>query len=257
MPRMRPRLSALSDEHLEHGSHDVDPAWFRQDDADIAVLAGDVHRYDRAISFVSRIGLPAVYMPGNHEFYGADMPTARAELARRAERAGVHLLDPGTAVIEIRGVRVRFIGATLWTDYALYGPDTVQKSKINARAMMNDHRLIRYDGRVFTPDDAERLHREQKAYIAEALATPHDGPSVVVTHHAPSIRCQPAQYNDSPIAPAFCSNLEDFVAEIGADVWICGHTHGDCDFTLGKTRVVSNQHGYDGEKPVAMKLIDL
>jgi hypothetical protein len=55
---------------------------------------------------------------------------------------------------------------------------------------LNDHRLIRYreeSGHYsrFMPWHAAAEHRLDLAFIRSELATPHDGPTVVVTHHAP------------------------------------------------------------------------
>jgi hypothetical protein len=37
----------------------------------------------------------------------------------------------------------------------------------------------------FRPQEAARLHHESRAFLTEILATPFNGPTVVVTHHAP------------------------------------------------------------------------
>lgn len=59
---------------------------------------------------------------------------------------------------------------------------------------------------------------------------------------APLIRAHDAKYGRSAIAPAFCSDLEQLIPDSGADAWICGHTHGGCDVTLGDRQLVANQH---------------
>ena len=55
-------------------------------------------------------------MPGNHEFHGSDIEEARRLLALDCGLYGVTLLDTEAVTIG----DVRFIGATLWTDFRLY-----------------------------------------------------------------------------------------------------------------------------------------
>ncbi len=61
-------------------------------------------------------GRPVVFMPGNHEFYGDRWRSASPPKAA-CTGTDVHLLDRGS--IALAGVR--FVGATLCTDYALFG----------------------------------------------------------------------------------------------------------------------------------------
>ncbi|MBK1667006.1 hypothetical protein CKO28_02975 [Rhodovibrio sodomensis] len=250
--------SYMSDQHHEHRTHYLEPSAYRKDGAQLAILAGDIDKPEEAIPYCDEIGLPAIYVMGNHEHYGRDYHQNREMARALAEQTeNVHLLDPGVVHLEIDGQPVRVIGATLWTDYCLKGKAVQDFAMQAAQMSMNDHRLIRCGDDRFTPGDAHAAHRAELAFIRDELAKPFDGPTIVVTHHAPSIRCQDAKYATSSVAPAFCSDLEDFVAESGADLWVCGHTHGDCDFMLGNTRVVSNQHGYLNEKRVAMKTVEI
>lgn len=79
---------------------------------DIVVLAGDIHGHTHAIHWAARTFLkPVVYVPGNHEFYGANYHGLLAELRRcAAEYSHVHLMDNNA--IEIDGVRI--LGTMLW-----------------------------------------------------------------------------------------------------------------------------------------------
>lgn len=250
--------SVLSDNHHEHKTHYISPERYAEGGAQLAILAGDVDEPEAALAYCAQIGIPAIYLLGNHEFYGRDYPETRKAAAALAETLpDVHLLDPGVVQLDLDGSPIRVIGATLWTDYRLFGAGDEWRAMKAAREQMNDHRLIRNGLDRFMPDDAQAAHIKERAFIEEQLATPFDGPTLVVTHHAPSMRCQDAKYANSPIAPAFCSDLEHLVADSGAALWISGHTHGDCDLMLGETRLVSNQHGYRGEKTVGIKLIDI
>ena len=59
-----------------------------------------------------------LYVPGNHEYYGADIDRTRKQLAEECARYGITLLDTDAIVID----DVHFIGATLWTDFLRNGP---------------------------------------------------------------------------------------------------------------------------------------
>ena len=113
---------------------------------------------------------------------------------------------------------------------------------------MTDHRLIQYrkEGVVtrFMPWHAREEHRADWRFVAAASAEPNSGPTVVVTHHLPSRRSVSAEFADSALNPAFASDLDDLVTRSGAALWVHGHTHTSCDYTLGATRVVCNPKGY-------------
>jgi hypothetical protein len=65
----------------------------------------------------------------------------------------------------------------------------------------------------------------------------------VVTHHLPSMRSVAPRYENDPLTAAFASNCDDLL-ELGADLWIHGHTHDSCDYMAGRMRVVCNPRGY-------------
>ena len=44
--------------------------------------------------------------------------------------------------------------------------------------------------------------------------------------------------------------MDSFVESSGVPLWIHGHTHHNVDYTVGRTRVFTNQRGYP-EEPVA------
>ena len=64
------------------------------------------------------------------------------------------------------------------------------------------------------------------------------------SHHAPSPRSEPPYLVNSPLKPAFASNLDELVEESGVPLWIHGHTHYNVDYVIGSTRVLTNQLGY-------------
>ena len=238
------KVQIVSDLHLEFGN----PLPPRAEGADIVVCAGDLAplRSDAIERAAQRwAGAQIVYVPGNHEFYGSDIDAGRAKLAERCERLGVALLAPGT--FEHRNVR--FIGATLWTDFGLDGVAAEPGAHRAARAMRDfDGHILhaRGTGRWTTRASARR-HEKERAFIERALdqAGRDNATAVVVTHHAPTARSIGARYQDHPTNPAFASDLEGLIARHQPALWVHGHVHTSVDVTLGATRVVANPGGYD------------
>ena len=154
---------------------------------DLVIVAGDVcEGVLRAFEHLRRIismDIPIVMVLGNHEFYRRFIPDELALALAHAGAFNLHVLN-GTA-LELAGVR--FVGATLWTDYRAFG-EAKQAAAMNACAKgMNDHRLIGWQKKPwlrFRPQEAALLHHRATAAITETLAVPFAGPTVVVSHHA-------------------------------------------------------------------------
>lgn len=237
------RLLVLSDLHLEMSEWEWPSAF---PEHDVAVFAGDVDRpLSRSLSVLGEAvakgplsGSEAILVAGNHEFYLAHMDVEISTAHVKGWPRGVHFLDASSVVIK----GVRFLGASLWTDYALDGDP--RRGMAFAAGSMNDHRLIHKEGRIFSPADALALHGEHLSWLGTELEKPFDGPTVVVTHHGPSRRSVHPKYATSSINSAFTSNLDGFVEASGAVLWVHGHTHDSHDYRIGRTRVLCNPKGY-------------
>lgn len=236
------RIRVLSDLHLEcftEGRMLPDVA------ADLVVLAGDIHSSVEGLDWVVAQfpETPILFVPGNHEFYGTELEQRRAELAEIAHQTGIHLLDNATTVVE----GVRFIGTTLWTDFELYSDQgfPAEKSMEMARRRVPDFRTIRLSDSTFTPEQARALHRRDRAWLEAELARPFDGPTVVVSHHAPLAESIPSLFRGDLLSPAFASRLDHLMGQM--TLWIHGHVHEPVDLTCNGTRVIANPGGYPGE----------
>ncbi|UMY16943.1 metallophosphoesterase [Methylobacterium organophilum] len=265
------RLFPLSDLHLERRRLDLIP----RPDAeafDVLVCAGDLWEGhpEQGLAAVLDLaaGRPVVLVPGNHERYAPTgdprtapelMAALEAEVARlRGEGAALHLLQSG-ARVEIAGVR--FLGATLWSDWSLAGrwlteatPDRPADPVAFAAARMTDPvtgsreyrgSIRNGDGTPWSPQDAMRAHEADKAALLAALDAPFAGPTVVVTHHPASPLAADA-FRDAPgvpwWVPAFYATtlLDDLPDAKRPDLWISGHFHAGHDLAIGRCRWVAN-----------------
>lgn len=234
------RIQVLSDLHLEFPQPDYE---LHDVGADVLVLAGDIHNGPRGIEWaahaaVSKHRLPAVYVPGNHEYYNSDYFDTAREMRQSALANDIHLLDGDVVVID----GVRFLGTPLWSDFELLGDSDTAK-QVAARKL-NDFRLIQQRARRFSPDQSIALHLAARRWLEDWLAKPFDGPTVVVSHHAPHPNSVPERYRGNSLSPAFVSNLTVLIERHQPSVWIHGHLHDSLDYWVGGTRIVCNPRGY-------------
>ena len=230
------RLNILSDLHLSRGALPIP-----DNDADVVVLAGDIARPREALSWASGFTKPVLYVPGNHEFYGGTIEGTVAELKRLSEGTGVRVLDDDETVID----GVRFLGSTLWTDFMLFGEGEKRAAAMRqAQRLMRDFTAIRAGAAPFTPEASAALFARHAAWLERKLAEPHAGPTVVITHHAPSCRSIHPRFAESLLNACFVSDAERLVAGSRAFLWIHGHTHDSFDYGVNGTRVLCNPRGY-------------
>lgn len=232
------KVHVLSDLHL--GVCEMDRPLT---DADVVVLAGDIGPPRQAAAWAMRFDRPVLYVLGNHEFYGGHIDAAATELAQLCAGTQVRLLDDDEVVID----GVRFLGSTLWTDFMLHGDGAAKQLAIDAaqRFMRDFSRIRSGDGKtLFTPADAAARFARHAAWLDAKLDTAHAGPTVVITHHAPSPRSIHPRFAGSALNACFVSRAEHLVGAARAGWWIHGHTHDSFDYELHGSRVVCNPRGY-------------
>jgi predicted phosphodiesterase len=233
------RFRVFSDLHLEFFNW-TPPAVA----ADAILLAGDIAVGTDGIEWARRQfpDMPIVYVPGNHEFYGARLPDALEALRAQARRFDIHFLDGNECTLG----GTRFLGTTLWTDYALYGSAQAQlaRAMADAKEQMNDFRMIEWtDGDRFTPELVREMHLRRAQWLADSLAEPYSGPTVVITHHLPHRLSIHPKYDGTHLNPCFASDL-DHLVRAPVSLWVHGHTHESLDYVVNGTRVVCNPRGY-------------
>ncbi len=232
------RIHLLSDLHLSVQGMEAPRA-----EADVVVLAGDLARPAAAIAWARALERPVVFVAGNHEFYGGDLDTTQSELQALAQGSTVQVLE--RRAWEHEGVR--FLGCTLWSDHRLF--DQAEEREL-ARTMaverVRDFSRIRVapEGPLFTPEDARRLFDASVAWLDAQFMQAHPGPTVVVTHFAPSKQSIHPRFAGSPINACFVSDLEAQLERWQPALWLHGHVHDSFDYRIGATRVVANPRGY-------------
>lgn len=233
------KLHLLSDLHLSAAGLVVPDTG-----ADLVLLAGDIARPAQAVAWATQLDRPVLYVPGNHEFYGGSLDGTVAELRALCAGTAVHLLHDEVRVL--RGVR--FLGSVLWTgfDQLARGQNRAQALH-EAQGFSRDFSRIRWRAdapALFTPQQSAELFAGHRAWLAARLAEPFDGPTVVITHHAPSPRSIHARFAGSRLNAAFVADLEDLMGASRVALWVHGHTHDSFDYRVRGTRVVCNPRGY-------------
>jgi predicted phosphodiesterase len=232
------KIRVLSDLHLEFCDWTPPVA-----DADVIVLAGDIHVGVHGLEWAREQfpATPVIYVAGNHEFYRGQMNKVSAALREAADHLGIHLLDGDELVLG----DTRFLGATLWTDFALYGtgPSTAQAMNDAQQGMMDFRLIRRSDVELFSPEHAREIHLAQVRWLEGKLIEMFDGPTVVITHYLPHWRSIHSKYEGDRLNPAFASDLSRLVRPPVA-LWIHGHTHESFDYVVNGTRIVCNPRGY-------------
>jgi Icc-related predicted phosphoesterase len=236
------------------------------DNVDVVVVPGDtcegVLRAFEHLRKIVPLHIPIVMTMGNHEYYRHFVPDELALARSHGRTFNIHMIENDTVTLGGTGVSdgarlsassgVRFVGATLWTDYCIWGEAHQTSVMQVCAAGMNDHRRIGWrkePWRRFRPQEAALLHHRSRTYIEAALAEPFAGPTVVVTHHAVHWdSVDPAHHNDR-VTAAYVSDLSGLIETHQPALWVHGHIHKSSDYRVGKTRILCNPHGYGTENP--------
>lgn len=259
-------LQLVSDLHLEVRPHyRPEPAR----GADLLVLAGDIGSYQKG-SGLFEIGdadfglarfsplpqfadwpTPVLYVPGNHEYDALDYDGAHARLRATCDRLGIIWLEKETLRLD----GVRFVGTTLWSDFdALLDPHAssaqaiANNEKAHGKALRAANHYLRTTGATLSGEpllapQVRQLALESQRWLRAALAEPFAGPTVVVTHFAPSLRSADPRYGLTPGTAGFCNALDDDLLA-HAQLWLHGHLHCPSDYVEQGCRVVANPMGY-------------
>ncbi|MDF1483926.1 metallophosphoesterase [Ramlibacter sp. H39-3-26] len=262
------QIQLLSDLHLEVHPR-LRPAPAPQ--AGVLVLAGDIGSYqegslledgDFGLARFSPLPqyagwpVPVLFVPGNHEYDMQDFDAAHLRLRRTCERLGIAWLERETLVLH----GVRFVGTTLWSDFdalaqqARPGRQARQREKAFRAAdyYLRKTGCTRHGAPMLAPAVREQALACQH-WLRDALQRPFAGPTVAVTHFAPSLRSADPRYGLTPGTAGFCNALDALMAH--AALWLHGHLHCSHDYDVAgvsatgpwRCHVGANPLGYAGK----------
>jgi predicted phosphodiesterase len=261
------RIQLFSDLHLER-----DPTFepLIHPGTDVIVLAGDIGSYQARSRLPDEdFGLArfsprnthsaarVLYVPGNHEFDGLEYDEAYERLRRVCVYLGIEWLDRETLVID----GVRFIGSTLWSDFDAVAAGEEDLAK-QLQARNKAFRAANYylsknttfrNGEPILAEGQREMSLACQDWLRAALAVPFDGPTVAVTHYAPTLRSADPRYGVTPGTAGFCNSMDDLIPY--ADIWMHGHLHCANDYLIEgeagggrrSCRVVANPLGYENK----------
>jgi Icc-related predicted phosphoesterase len=254
------RCHYMSDLHLE-----AQDFQHKLPGGDVLIIAGDlchavaldpartdpysVKQRDRVLRLVeaaTRTFAHVLVVAGNHEHYGSVFEDTGPLL--RKHLAGATVLDD--ECIEIDGVR--FFGTTLWTD--LEGRN--EGVSVRIRRGMGEYFFVKTrrandDGETASTKllPAHTLAAHDRAVHAlRGLAALPERPTVIVSHHAPSLKGLNPLHKGNGLDGAFASDLDDVIAGMKNTLfWVHGHTHIRKKYNVGRTTVLANCRGFDGK----------
>lgn len=127
-----------------------------------------------------------------------------------------------------------------------------QRAMTESARYLADYSAIRIDDpltsnsrgtRRLVPADTSEIHRRHRSWLRVKLSEPFNGPTVVVTHHAPHRNSLAQRFAGDWLSGGFVNEMqpEFFLAP---SLWAHGHTHDSFDYETGTCRVVCNPRGY-------------
>ena len=184
--------------------------------------------------------IPVIYILGNHEYYKGSYPKTLNKIKSAAENTNIRVLED--SFLDIGDIR--FHGCTLWTDFALFGNSV--EAGMYCQPKMIDYKMIKRDPSYskMRTVDTFKIHQFSKHWLNESLENSTKKKNIVVRHHAPSLPSVPDNFKNDPLTAAYASNLDDFITKHQPSFWIHGHIHTPCRYSIGKTEIICNPHGY-------------
>ncbi|WP_025661829.1 metallophosphoesterase [Rhizobium sp. IBUN] len=235
-------------------------------DADICISAGDIaNSIAESVAYLRlhvEPRMPVILILGNHDYYGSGIDFVIERARRLTKSTQIHLLENESLIVGEN----RFVGATLWTDFAVsVGEDEhIPPAERRAKAfglvpsrMMDFYSIFRSDERhpgengMVTVKEILERHVRSRDFIDHELSQPFDGRTIVVTHHAPLMQSFDPSFFGNVTNAAFASDLSDLICRRRPSLWIHGHIHKFRDYMADDTRIICNPVGYQREKYIS------
>lgn len=247
------RIQYASDIHIDGWPIGTSFLTFLTPVAPILVLAGDVCSvwhplYKPFLNWCSRHWAYVFVLAGNHEYHAVSdtekqtMQQTDATIFEICSSLGNVIYLQGGASYVIPGTRLRFVGATLWSDVdaALWE---------EARTKKGDCRRISIDTqrgpRQVLPADFCAIHAAHRAALARAIGSRFpDERLIIVTHHMPTRQLLEPHFRGEKWSSFYASDDEDLIGPWVA-AWICGHGHRGTKLPMKGTTLLMNARGYN------------
>jgi hypothetical protein len=215
----------------------------------VLILAGDIgvltreHTWLGFLTACSRQFRSVFIIEGNQEYYHGHI-----EKNSWSDAPGRHSLQNiFTGEMILREEKIAIIGTTLWTDFE--GGEPI--SMFDVGQGLNDYHLIRAGARYsrLRPEYTLALRHRQKSELFRAADRYRAlGYTVMaVTHHQPSRQAIMPAYRNDRVNGGFVSSMDHEILQHDIAWWISGHCHTAMEYSIGKTRVLSNPKGYPHE----------
>lgn len=205
----------------------------------ILVLAGDIvpfralDQHNDFFNYISDHFEATYWVPGNHEYYHFDI-AKRSGILNENIRSNIWLVNNVSVVHQ----QTRLLFSTLWSKIS-------EENQWQIERNLNDFHLIKYGKQRFSSVLYNELHNESLAFIQQELQIAKEDSIAVFTHHCPTFLHYPEEYKGDALNQAFAVELFDFIETSLIDSWVYGHHHRNIpEFTIGKTRMLTNQLGY-------------
>ncbi|MFM0492017.1 metallophosphoesterase family protein [Paraburkholderia graminis] len=226
-------------------------------ECDVLVVPGGLPDIVEAVTALSRLDMPVLYVAGLDECRGRDLSQVVAAGKHAAADTAVYVLDRDTVVLD----GVRYLGCTFWSSpesaglgardwarevdpmlaqvgTAAWLSDGMNAEQASAIAFANQWAPVMGDSNA-SADSARRAlalieNRRAIAWLDNELHQRFEGPTVVVTHFAPELRQRLAG-----TAGAIQSRVRSLLREHrgAVDLWLHGNTETTTDVAIQGTRV--------------------
>ncbi len=210
-------IQVCSDIHLEYDDDIIRdfPAIVTNIGGQILILTGDIGDpfsdiYKDFINYCSRIFEYVIVIAGNHEYYHHNIDETDAMIySITDDYANVIFLQNTTFIYD----DYVFVGTTLWSHI----PDDIENHELY---LIRDYHHIK----GYSTYMSNNLHETAVKFITETLETHKEKKIIVLSHHAPSIKCLDPKFYTDPLNCCYMSRL-DYLFRGNLKAWINGHTH--------------------------------
>ncbi|CAB3728027.1 hypothetical protein LMG22037_05334 [Paraburkholderia phenoliruptrix] len=241
---------------------------------DVLVVPGGLPDVVKAVSALSTLGMPVLYVAGLDECRGRDCSQVVASGKQAASGTAVYILDRDTVVLD----GVRYLGCTFWSspesaglsardwthdvdlvlsevDTAAWLSDAMNAEQASAIAFAHQWESVT-GGSKASADSARRAfalieNRRAIAWLANELRQRFEGPTVVVTHFAPELR-SPNAAAGGAVQSSVRALLRQYPGAV--DHWLHGQTDTTTDVAIEGTRVFGGFADEDAALEVGERL---